>query len=742
MSRRLIIFSVFLLSIISVNQAEAVLSVSTKAKTFSKDNSYKSGELLIRLKGSSSINKISIMHNVLHAKVITQFQKPAYLQLVQLPKGSSVEKAIALYKKNPQVAYAEPNYYVHAQVAPSDTKWLEQWALNNVGQTHGKIDADINAPEMWELTKGDREVVVGVIDTGILYTHPDLVDNVWTNVDEIPGNGIDDDGNGFIDDIHGLNAINKKGDPLDDNGHGTHVSGIMGAVGDNNVGISGINQRISIVGCKFLDAGGSGSTSDALLCMEYMQKLKTRTKNPVNLVATNNSWAGGGYSQAMVDAIKAHQDAGILFMAAASNEGNDNDVTETYPSNYNVANIISVAASDHKDELASFSNYGLHTVDVTAPGVDILSTIIGNKYDSYSGTSMATPHVTGMAGLIKSYDSTLDWKAIKNLLISSGDPIEAAKGKTISGRRLKGAGVDGRGVLTCSDQVVKAVLSPNSGELMIEVGNKLDFSIMNINCANPNGVPEIETDVDGFMLTDDGTGNDDVAEDGIYSAQWSPTESGRYTFNLGEFGVVDALVYNPGSWRKYKKDASPDFNYRTIVGTKLDLSDDSVAAVDSPFPIKFAGDHGGFRKVYISSNGTLSFTSKAASNWTNKGLPADDHATLIAPFWDDLNPGSKGGVYYAVSGNAPNRELVVEWRNVEHFSSKNGLTFEVVFFENSSNILFNYDDVMLGSATYDKGASATIGIQINKTAATQIGFNQGLLENKSAILFSEDTSSK
>lgn len=734
MGHRLLLLTALMLTVHSASFAKNKKQELPNDVSFVEGHPYKKGQLLVRWKNNIAIQNINFTHQSLKAKVLEKFARPNGLELVQIPSEIGIQRAIETYQKNSQVAYVEPNYYVHTQVTPNDSKWAEQWALNNTGQTRGTADSDVNGPEMWEITTGSSDVVLGIIDTGVFYTHPDLVSNIWVNTEEIAGNGIDDDNNGYIDDMHGINAKTKKGDPKDDNGHGSHVAGIMGATGNNAEGISGINQKIAIVGCKFLDAGGGGSISDAITCMDYYLQLKTRARRPVNLVATNNSWAGGGYSQAMMDAITAHKDAGILFMAAASNEGNNNDETEIYPANYPSSNVISVAATNHKDILSDFSNYAKHSVHISAPGEDILSTVLNGGYASFSGTSMATPHVTGMAGLIKSRYPELDWVGIKNLIISGGQKIAAGKDKTISGRRLRGAGEDGTGSLTCKDQLVNARISPKRDNMTIVAGKTIDFAVMNINCANPNGSAPVVSNIDGFTLNDDGLGIDNTALDGIYSEQWTPTAGGDYSFDLGAGGLVKVSVYNPANWQAYTVTTS-EYSYRTIAGTKLTMEDDDSATITSPFSVKFAGDQGGFKNIHVGSNGIISFTDSRISGYQNQALPIASYQSVIAPYWDDLDPSRIGGVYYEVIGEAPNRELVIEWRGVSHFESKESLTFEVVFFENSSNILFNYADVTLKNASYEKGASATIGIQTGAGAATQYGFNKPVLTDNSSLLF-------
>ncbi|WP_350585619.1 S8 family serine peptidase [Pseudoalteromonas sp. RB2-MNA-CIBAN-0110] len=347
--------------------------------------------------------------------------------------GMSTKEAIERLKSHQAIEYVEPDYRVSIASAPNDPRFDELWGLNNEGQTGGTADADIDAVEAWTISTGSRDVVVGVIDTGIDYSHSDLASNMWVNTSEIAGDGIDNDGNGFIDDIHGINAITNSGDPMDDEGHGTHVSGTIGASGNNSVGVVGVNHEVSLVGCKFLDAAGNGSTSDAIKCIDYMVGLKN---SGVNIRVLNNSWGGGGYSQALADAIESSEAAELLFVAAAGNDTIDNDVNPHYPSNYENASVLSVASTNQTDDISWFSHWGLTRVDMGAPGTAILSTTPGESYASYSGTSMATPHVAGAAALVLSINPELSTQELKDLLMSSGDANAALQGKTVAGTRL------------------------------------------------------------------------------------------------------------------------------------------------------------------------------------------------------------------------------------------------------------------------------------------------------------------
>ncbi len=308
------------------------------------------------------------------------------------------------------VDYIEPNYIVRTNATSNDPSMGQLWGLNSAG------DNDVDAPEAWNIETGSEAVVVGVIDTGIDYNHPDLAANMWRNPNEIPGNGVDDDGNGVIDDVYGYNAYHNSGDPFDDNGHGTHCAGTIGAVGNNGVGVVGVNWNVKLMAIKFLSSGGSGSIDDAVDAVEYAIAMKNAG---VNLKVLSNSWGGGGYSNALTEAISAARDEGILFVAAAGNNSSDNDTSPSYPASYEHDNIVSVAATDSDGNLASFSNYGANSVDVAAPGVSIYSTYPGNQYKHLSGTSMATPHVSGIAALVAAHEPGLSVNQLRSRVIGT-----------------------------------------------------------------------------------------------------------------------------------------------------------------------------------------------------------------------------------------------------------------------------------------------------------------------------------
>jgi thermitase len=375
------------------------------------------------------------------------------VDVVKLPKELPVKAAVKRYEASPDVAYAEPDFVFEPSqtVSANDPSYPKLYGLNNTGQTGGTSGADINAPEAWSTTTGDAGVVVAVIDTGTDTNHPDLKDNVWVNPGESGSdllgkdkatNGIDDDGNKLVDDVNGWDFYNGDStvyDAADGDKHGTHVAGTIAAAGNNDLGVVGVNWKAKIMPLKFLGPNG-GYTSDAVKAIDYAVAKGAKI--------SNNSWGGGGYSQTLKDAIARADASGHLFVAAAGNggsdgAGDDNDATPSYPASYDSPNIISVAATDSKDALAGFSNYGATSVDLSAPGVSILSTLPGDTYGGYSGTSMATPHVSGVAALLKAKNPTADDATLKDQILKSVDARSNLSAKTATGGRLNAAGALG-----------------------------------------------------------------------------------------------------------------------------------------------------------------------------------------------------------------------------------------------------------------------------------------------------------
>lgn len=355
--------------------------------------------LLVGYRPSLSRSARAAIHPPLGARSLQSFRRVP-IDVVQPAPGQSLDDALAAYRSLPDVEFAEPNRLVHVQSNPNDPLFPEQWGLLNVGQNGGVPGFDANVSPVWaERGVGSSNVLVAVLDTGIDYLHPDLAANVWSNPGEIPGNGIDDDGNGIPDDVHGARWTNgdgspSGGDPMDDNGHGTHVAGIVGAVGGNALGVAGVNWNVRLMALKFCSANGSGWTADAVAALDYAIARGARV--------SNNSWSGGEFSRAMLNMVESARAAGQLFCAAAGNDGIDNDSFARYPAGYDVGNVVSVASMERDGSRSWFSCFGRSSVDLAAPGGFVLSTVPDGRFEAFSGTSMAAPHVAGAAALLLS----------------------------------------------------------------------------------------------------------------------------------------------------------------------------------------------------------------------------------------------------------------------------------------------------------------------------------------------------
>jgi subtilisin family serine protease len=632
------------------------------------------------------------------------------------------------------VVYAEPDFVVHANTIPNDSLFEDLWGLHNTGQDGGTPDADIDAAEAWEITTGSPNCVVAVIDTGVDYRHQDLAANMWTNPGEIPANNIDDDSNGYVDDVYGIDPCNGDTDPMDDQGHGTHCSGTIGGVGNNGIGVAGVNWHVGIMALKFLDSGGSGYTSDAITCIDYAVMM--RTNHGINVRLSSNSWGGGGFSDALYDAIEASGDAGMLFVAAAGNDGCDNDNDPHYPSSYDLPNILAVAATDRNDQKPDFSNWGLESVDLGAPGAAILSTTPGNTYAVYSGTSMATPHVSGACALLWGLYPSASHLQVKEVLMAQVDPIPAMQGRVVAGGRL-----NVHNALTCD---------PNNPQVFISLadGFTVDQGIPKVLTARlsacfllrgaimsarfSNGDAQIS-------LRDDGVDPDAFANDGVYTGRWVPGNFGPVTVDFE--AVYEGETYTAAAsgtvaeFSGYYFDDQWPFDWIDISGsgTPLGLGDDDHAYFTLPFSVQFFGET--YDHIAVGSNGQVWFQDDYLG-FVNCPIPSDtgygvnQYAGL---FWDDLNPGAAGEIYWQVLGSSPERKLVVQYQDVPHYSNTGAASFEIIFYEDSSDILMQYRDVDFGSSSYNYGALATVGLQRDAAFGQQYLYNQPVLENGMAI---------
>ena len=364
--------------------------------------------------------------------------------LVQAPEQLPAADVVAAMGAVPGFRAIGPDFRYELLGTPNDALFGTMWGMNNIGQSGGVVDADINAPEAWDLTTGSASVVVGMVDSGIDYNHPDLNDNVWINTLETPGNNIDDDANGFIDDVRGWdwwgNAPSPgagDNDPADQSSHGTHTAGTVGAEGNNAQGVTGVNWDVTLIALKIGGPTSSVSGAAAVSAMNYVLALKNRANQPVNVKVTNHSWGGGGFDGFMNNAIASHAAAGIITVCAAGNNGSNNDSFPFYPASYNQPNNISVGNHTRFDQRNGGSNFGATSVDLFAPGTDILSTVPGGGYSSaFTGTSMSSPHVAGTVALLYSLVPSAPYTAVRDAIFQSVTTSPNYNGLCVTGGRL------------------------------------------------------------------------------------------------------------------------------------------------------------------------------------------------------------------------------------------------------------------------------------------------------------------
>ncbi|MBI3926701.1 MAG: S8 family serine peptidase [Armatimonadetes bacterium] len=411
------------------------------------------GRVLVKFRGGIGAESLKALAADYGAAVKHQFSLPAAmagsfsgtLALLDLRGGLSTPQAMAALARDPRVEYAESDDIVRSASQGSfpaepprpavasagrfpDDLAEQQWSFHNVAEQEGRPGADIDAPLAWTIATGDNSdngPIVAVLDTGIDSSHEDLQNNMWKNPGETPENGVDDDGNELVDDVHGPNFLDNNGNPMDEAGTGTHYAGIIAAQGNNGIGIAGLNWKGRLMAVKFLGSGGGGSTSDAIKGLLYATAKGARI--------TSNSWTTKKYNQALADVMRASP---ALHVCAAGDDGSDNDERPAYPASLALENVISVAASDPRDRLAWFSNRGARTVHLAAPGQDIYSTAPQSQLAARSGTGAAAPHVAGVAALIASRYPGADNQAIKNRLLTGVDPLPAFEDRLQSGGRL------------------------------------------------------------------------------------------------------------------------------------------------------------------------------------------------------------------------------------------------------------------------------------------------------------------
>jgi len=444
---------------------------------------------------------------------------------VVFPPEADPAAVLASLRADPSVRFAEPDLPVQLHLLPDDPLFPDLWNLDNRGQTGGSPGADLELPAAWEISTGRADVIVGLIDTGVAWDHPDLAANIWVNRPEAEGlPGVDDDGNGYVDDIHGIDVRDRDSDPMDEFGHGSHVAGIIGAVGDNGIGVSGINWRVQLLPCKFTDRFGAGNVSDTIECMAYFRALKDRGEN---IVAINNSWGWLGEDPlwSVYEAMASLDD--VLLVVSAGNNAWDNSGTrKAWPAAYDLPNLLVVGATDDDDLPWGVSNYG-DFVDISAPGVAVLSTLSplsgwgGGLYGRRSGTSMAAPHAAGVAALVAAAEETADWRVLRNRILSGGDETGTLDGFNLSGRRL-----NAYGALTCPGDPLLRITEAPADNAPERVGETLLLEALSIDCGEGAGPVVVRARGSGeeILLRDDGLSPDLAAGDGVFAASWIPTE--------------------------------------------------------------------------------------------------------------------------------------------------------------------------------------------------------------------------
>ena len=379
------------------------------------------------------------------------------LELIET--SQPVDDAVAQLERMPGVVYAEPDRVIRADFTPNDPGLPQQWGLDQ------KSDVDIDAKAAWNTTTGDPGLAVAVIDSGVQLNHPDLVGNIWTNPGEIAGNGIDDDDDGYVDDVHGWDFVDDDNQPNDQFGHGTHVAGTVAATGNNGIGVAGVAYSSRIMPLRILDDTGQGFVSDAIRAIDYASRHGVRI--------SNNSWGySGGISQPLYDAIKAAGVGGQLVVVSAGNASTDIDLIPEYPAAYDLPNIVTVAASNDRDQLAVFSNSGAASVDIAAPGDHVLSTYTGSGYAFASGTSMAAPHVAGVAALLLAAHPGWTVAEVRDRILDTVRPVKRLEGAVASGGMLNAAAA----LAPATNRAPRVTITKPASGISVLRGAKISFA--------------------------------------------------------------------------------------------------------------------------------------------------------------------------------------------------------------------------------------------------------------------------
>jgi len=635
-----------------------------------EDAPYIEGELLVRFAPDvndflpTSQKRGLLISAALGAKAQEkqQYKIVPGLSLIKLPAGVTVKEALAAISSDTTILYAQPNYEYKALITiPNDVRFNELWGMHNTGQTGGTPGADINAPEAWDIATGTGSIVVAVIDTGVDYTHPDLMDNMWVNEAEFNGKpGVDDDGNGYIDDIYGYDFVNNDGNPMDDHYHGTHCAGTVGAIGNNGQGVVGVCWALKIMAVKFLNSSGSGTTAGAISGIQYAMDMDARVMS--------NSWGGTAYDQGLKDAIDAAGRDGIVFVAAAGNSNCDTDTTRcsNYPSGYDSESIISVMATDKYDAKASFSNYGPVTVDLGAPGVDTLSCEPGGGYRLLSGTSMATPHVAGACALLLSVNPGLGYEQLKEFLMQTVDT-------TLPGLCVSNGRMNLHRALENVEPASWLRFEPDSG--VVGSDSSQDVNVI-FDANQPAGMYEGEITVysnDPFTpesaipIRINLLPYDWFTELFEPNDPWDPNDP--YANDMNNISIVfkpDGMGY----YRMACRQQATSFPEDTNGSIAVPLEDDDYEIVDlNGVCVSLYGKE--YNRFYIGSNGYISFISGDTSY--SESLEQHFLWPRMSALFDDLNPEAGGQISYKILSD----KVIVTFENVPEYNLGNLNSFQV-----------------------------------------------------------------
>ena len=680
--------------------------------------------ILVKLRSGTDYTEVlKVVNQKFNARIVRKLSNSdSYIVKFNEFDITTVSNALASYNSDDSpVNYAEPDYLVQISNTPNDPRFKDQWSINGAKNiTSDRNKADMKISGGWAIGTGSRSITVAVLDTGVDYFHQDLTNNIRINFGETgydnegndkSNNGIDDDMNGYVDDIYGWNFYNNDNDPMDDNRHGTHVAGIIGAEGNNQTGITGICWNISLLPIKFLNSRGIGTTSDAIDAINYCVKL--------GVDIANNSWGGSEYSYALKEAIYNANENQCMIVAAAGNDGKNIDIQRTYPASYDLPNIISVGATNADDELAWFSNYGSNDVDLAAPGVGILSTFPNNRYGYLDGTSMAAPHVTSVLALLKPNYPELDTVELKNRLLAGTDALANLENKCISGGRLNLYNALVNELIANFDFQTDYVGAP----VLVKFSNTSVGTIESMTWDFDDGTP---------IRTEHSPSHVFEAE-GVYNVTLEIKENGKISRKTRSISVLNnyEILDIPFSWI----DPSEMTEVSGMENNNISLSQ------EMPFEFKYYWQS--YTSLFIGSNGLLGFLPYGLDEKINHNLPdVSISSPTLFPYWDDLNPEAGGQIFTGVTGHFPNRKFVITWKDVPYFFQPSPpFSFQVVLNETSNDIEFHYLEVNPGNISIGSGRSATIGIQsANGIISSTYSYNEsGSLTNSKGLVFTQTT---